>query len=193
MTEHAIKSRPSYARLSLDPTGRRHLLVADSPDALTTGLAPGASAAEFDERWVIVGDSRAIPSTDEGACEHEFRSPQHLFRALRRRLSDERMGLRLYALGAERFLWNVNAVAHDHGMSRLEVHLCASRPGPRRVFCNHCRTLTEDVTTTIVACAGCRAPLLVRDHFSRRLNAFAGVQVDAEAPGEIPAIEELAP
>jgi hypothetical protein len=31
----------------------------------------------------------------------------------------------------------------------------------------------------------------VRDHFSRRLGAFMGVMVDAEAPGEIPAIEEV--
>jgi hypothetical protein len=59
------------------------------------------------------------------------------------------------------------------------------------VFCNHCRTITEGVTTNVVACAGCNAALFVRDHFSKRLNAFAGVQVDAEAPGEIPAIEEL--
>ncbi len=76
-------------------------------------------------------------------------------------------------------------------MGRSEVRLCASLGSPRRVFCNHCRTITEGVTTTIVACAGCQAQLLVRDHFSRRLNAFAGVQVDAEAPGEIPPIEAL--
>lgn len=192
MTEHAIKSRPAYMRLSRDPTGRRHLLLSDSPQALSEGLAPGACATDFDEHWIIVRDSRAIPSPVPAAHEQHFRSEQHLLLALRRRLADERMGLRLYGLGAEPFLWTVDAAARDFGMSRLEVRLCASRASPRRVFCNHCRTITEGVTTTIVACAGCQAPLLVRDHFSRRLNAFAGVQVDAEAPGEIPEIEELA-
>jgi hypothetical protein len=31
--------------------------------------------------------------------------------------------------------------------------------------------------------------LLVRDHYSRRLGAFMGVCIDAEAPGEIPPAE----
>lgn len=49
----------------------------------------------------------------------------------------------------------------------------------------------EGVTTSIVTCTGCGAPLFVRDHFSRRLAAFMGVQVDAEVPGEVPEAEEL--
>jgi hypothetical protein len=31
----------------------------------------------------------------------------------------------------------------------------------------------------------------VRDHFSRRLAAFMGVQADAENPGELPQPEQL--
>jgi hypothetical protein len=59
------------------------------------------------------------------------------------------------------------------------------------VWCTHCHGFTEQVTTNVVPCAGCGRHLLVRDHFSRRLGAFMGVMVDAEAPGEIPAIEEV--
>jgi hypothetical protein len=184
MSEPIVKSRPVYSALARDPTGRAHLLVADGP--LSDSLL-----ADVDERWTIVADSRAIPSLEDGARDQAFRSEEHLLRALKRRLSDERMGFRIYAFGAEPFLWAINQVAEDFGLGRREIRLCASGPGPRRVFCNHCRTITEGVTTTIRRCAGCGASLLVRDHFSRRLNAFAGVQVDAEAPGEIPEIEEL--
>jgi len=191
MPEPTIKSRPVYARLSRDPGGRRHLLVADAPDAALRGLASETTIDDFDERWTIVSNSRAIPSPEAGAAEQSFRSVQHLLLALHRRLAEERMGLRLYAVGAEPFLWSVHAVADDFGMSRREIHLCAAAVAARRVFCNHCRTISEGVTRTIFACHGCKAPLLVRDHFSRRLNAFAGVQADAEAPGDLPDIEDL--
>jgi ferredoxin-NADP reductase len=50
----------------------------------------------------------------------------------------------------------------------------------------HCRETTEDVRTNIVRCVGCDRWLLVRDHYSRRLAAYMGVMVDAEAPGELP-------
>jgi hypothetical protein len=191
MPSAMIKSRPVYAPLEPDRGGRRHLLLADSPEAATAGLAPGITGADFDERWTVVSGSRAIPSPNEGAVDQSFRSPQHLLLALRRRLSEERMGLRLYAVGAEPFLWSINAVADDFGVGRREVHFCATAQAGRRVFCNHCRTISDRVTTTVFACHGCGASLLVRDHFSRRLNAFAGVQADAEAPGELPEIEDL--
>ena len=47
---------------------------------------------------------------------------------------------------------------------------------------NDHRRRVENVTP----CPGCGAQLFVRDHFSRRLAAFMGVKVDAEAPGEFP-------
>jgi hypothetical protein len=50
----------------------------------------------------------------------------------------------------------------------------------------HCKGFTENVTTNPVACAHCGLTLLVRDHYSRRIGAFQGVCVDAEAPGEVP-------
>lgn len=186
------KSRPRYAPLAFDDTGRRHLLVADDAEIPAEVFAQGTSCKSFEERWVIVRHSRALPSRrGNGPSLHEFRSLDHLLIALRRRLNEERMGFRLYAVGSEGFLWEVRATTAAVGMSGQEVQLfqCGSRA--RRVFCNHCRTITEGVTTNIAVCSGCGAHLFVRDHFSRRLRAFAGFQVDAEVPGEIPEIEEL--
>jgi uncharacterized paraquat-inducible protein A len=61
----------------------------------------------------------------------------------------------------------------------------------RRVSCVHCRTINPGVTTTLVTCAGCGVTLSVRDHFSRLHNAWMGVQCDAEAPGDLPLVEDL--
>ncbi len=63
----------------------------------------------------------------------------------------------------------------------------------RRVYCVHCKTTNERVTTSICTCRGCGHALLVRDHFSRLLRAYASVCVDAEEPGNIPMPEECYP
>lgn len=190
MDQTIIKSRPRYSRLRLDSGGRRHLLVCEAPSIPSEALQPPARPEDFGECWTIVGRSSAIPSP-ELSDRHEFRSQEHLLIALRRRLSRETLGFRLYAIGTEPFLGTVWQVAVGNGLSPGELSLFAVGSAARRVFCNHCRAVTEGVTTNIVTCTGCRASLFVRDHFSRRLNAFAGVQADAEAPGELPEVEEL--
>lgn len=191
MTDQGIKSRPRYERLQIDGSGRRHLLVSETGEVPHQALAEGVDASSFSETWLIVGDSRAIPSADGPAGEEKFRSRSHLLLALARRLAEEHMGFRLYVVGTEPFLWEIAGVAEAAGLGREEMRLFASGSAARRIFCNHCRTITPGVTTNIVQCSGCHAHLFVRDHFSRRLNAFAGVQIDAEVPGDIPATEEL--
>lgn len=191
MTDQGIKSRPRYIPIAIDPGGRRHLLIAETGPIDAAAFTPGTEVGLFDERWTVAGHSRAIPSPLPGATDHEFRATAHLMIALRQYLNRAHMGLRIYAVGTEHFLWDINALAEKFGMSREELRFFAVGSGARRVFCNHCRTITPGVTTNIVTCSGCGANLFVRDHFSRRLNAFAGVQVDAEVPGDIPDIEEL--
>lgn len=191
MMDQGIKSRPSYRLLRLDRTGCRHLLVCDRAELPASALEPGEATDAFDGCWFVAGTSRAIPSPEKSAADNRFRSASHLLIALRHRLAEETMGFRLYAAGSEVFVWDVFGIAQGAGMSRTELFLHAVSGGPRRVYCYHCRTIDSGVRTNIVRCSGCGANLFVRDHFSRRLNAFAGVQVDAEVPGEIPAIEEI--
>lgn len=191
MSDQGIKSRPKYAPLAIDSAGRAHLLVADRAEVPVDALADGVTIEDFAERWTVEAHSRAIPSHLPDELVHGFRSTQHLLIALRRRLQHEHMGFRLYAAGTEPFLWDVAAAAESVGMGREEYRLFATGSGARRVFCVHCRTVTEGVTTNLATCAGCGASLFVRDHFSRRLNAFMGFQIDAEAPGETIPVEEL--
>jgi dimethylamine monooxygenase subunit C len=191
LTGPAIKSQPTYARLSIDASAQRHLLVTDRAEVPLDSFAEGTLASAFNEVWRVLADSRAIPAFDTGGASHVFRSETHLLIALRRRLLEEHMGLRLYAAGTEPFLWRVHGLGEDFGLGREEMQLYASGSGARRVFCNHCRTITEKISTNIFDCSGCGAKLFVRDHFSRRINAYAGVQVDAEVPGEFPELEVL--
>lgn len=189
--DQGIKSRPRYEQLAPDATGRRHLLLSQTSEIPAAAFARGITGANFDERWTICADSRAIPPADAAAADHRFRSEEHLLIALAHRLAREHMGFRCYAIGTEPFLWAVSNRARTFGLMRDEMRLHAHGSAARRVFCNHCRTISTGVTTNVTACAGCGASLFVRDHFSRRLNAFAGVQVDAEVPGELPPREEL--
>jgi hypothetical protein len=193
MSDQVIKSRPVYKPLALDSSGRSHLLLVDGPDIPASALADGFAPTDFTERWTIEAHSRAIPSPVPGEALHGFRSFPHLLIALKRRLAHEHMGFRLYAIGTESFLWDVAGSAQAAGMGSEEYRLFATGSAARRLFCVHCRTITEKVTANLATCSGCGAELFVRDHFSKRLNAFMGFQIDAEVPGETIPREELYP
>lgn len=169
-----IISRPTYGALRIDPVGRAHLLVCDR-------MTPPVLEGRAVETWLVSGDSR---SAQEPGASILFRAVPQLLARLRHRLAEERIGLRLYAAGEEAFLWDVAALAGSAGMSREEFSLMQLGGVSRRVHCIHCGTSMERVTTSIVRCSGCHATLMVRDHFSKRLGAFMGVQADAEVPGE---------
>lgn len=194
--DQGIRSRPIYNPIGLDATGRRHLLVADSRTVPDEGL--NEDLGVFTEVWTVVHDGRAprspfMSGRTEGLTQHNFRSLTLLFEALRQRLAREEMGFRLYAVGSETFLADVAAIGLEAGLSRSEMALSHAGSRSRRVFCVHCRTMSEGVTTNLFECSGCGVDLFVRDHFSSRLAAFMGVQADAESPGELPPVETLYP
>jgi hypothetical protein len=184
------KSRPIYEKPRIDPQGRAHLIVTDletiPEDAFEADLA-----LENIESWVVARTAPGIAASPDGS--RAFRSVADLLSHLSYRLARELVGLRLYAAGTEAFLWDVANTARAAGLSGEEIFLTQAGSLRRRVYCTHCKSMNEEVTTNIADCRACGARLFVRDHFSRRLAAFMGVMVDAEVPGEIPAIEILYP
>jgi predicted RNA-binding Zn-ribbon protein involved in translation (DUF1610 family) len=185
------KSRPVYQKPRLDPAGRAHLIVSDQA-ALPDDAFEDDLAFSNIETWVVAVAAPGIQAPETGGVR-AFRAVADLATHLRHRLSRETAGFRLYALGTEGFLWDVMNLARLYGLGEGEVRLCQAGSLRRRVYCTHCKTMIETVTTNIVGCPACGAKLFVRDHFSRRLAAFMGVAVDAEAPGEIPEIEVIYP
>jgi hypothetical protein len=180
------KSRPIYAPFRLDVSGRAHLIVTDQP-ALPDEVEVALANIEL---WIVKTIAPGVEAP-AGAHGRAFRAKADLLSHLPHRLKREAVGLRLYAIGAEAFIWDVHNIAVAAGMPAAEIHLTRAGALTRRVYCSHCKTIGEAVAT-IHICEGCDAALFVRDHFSRRLAAFMGVKVDAEVPGEIPAPEAFA-
>ena len=206
-----IKSKPVYAPLQADMRGRYHLMlgmgvgaapllrVIDEmqsaaagtlkntrvlyvPDGGDAGVATGqVSAAPEIERFTAAAVADVQAFRDTPALLEEFRST----------LGKSLMGTRLYVAGPESFIGLVMKIALEFNLNKDEIRAEECGTLARRVYCIHCRATTETVRTNIVQCIACDRWLLVRDHYSRRLAAYMGVMVDAEAPGELPPLKEV--
>ena len=202
MTDHtasasavaAVKSRPVYAPLVVDPAARNHLLVAepaglDAVLRVVSGWQGSGSEAPLEVDWLGPAPEILVSRVTVKA----FDTLAALTTALEQRLTLSGMGLRLYLAGRESFVWRVNLPAREAGLREDEIRREACGSKARRVFCVHCRHTLEDVTTNPVACPSCGVLLEVRDHFSRALAAYAGVVVNAENPLDAPEPEEQFP
>jgi hypothetical protein len=215
MLVSGIKSKPVYAPLRADAGGRYHLLLgsgpgaapllqviaelrSNTPDSLArsrvlytpgvrtdagadAGNVAGADASGGSGDFAAAGVADVRTFDDSGALLAEFESL----------LAAAVMGLRLYVAGPESFIGLAMKLALRFNLNTDEIRAEECGSTARRVRCVHCRATSEDVRTNIVQCIGCRRWLLVRDHYSRRLAAYMGVMVDAEAPGQLPAVREI--
>jgi len=178
-----IKSRPCYpAKLQLDPTGRRHVMVwlgavAEAAVADCLAAAPGKVAAAVELHGVAGHEGGAITGYGSAAA---------LCDGIAQLLDQARMGLRVYAIGPESFVWSIDRIATARGLGKDEVVGVVAGSLARRVLCVHCKTTHEDVTVSPYRCTNCHRTLSVRDHFSRRRGAFLGVMANAESPDRLP-------
>lgn len=197
MSTPATKSQPVYPELEWDRTGTHHILFVAAEDAaLARRLYASPPAGTLTVIHV------ADPAAGEAAWNKDL-PPQALHLAapslgdglklLNDALYVAQMGTRIYLAGPEDAIWQASQMADGYGVGRDEVRHAQIGSKARPVFCVHCRTITRGVHTNIVACSGCDRTLFVRDHFSRRLGAYMGFQIDAEVPGDVPAAEVIYP
>lgn len=106
-------------------------------------------------------------------------------------LATATMGTRLYTAGTEGFMGQVIQHAGNYFMDHHSIMTEHCGSLARRIQCVHCKGVTENVTTNVARCSHCGVDLAVRDHYSRRLAAFMAVSADAEAPGNLPIVEEI--
>ena len=141
---------------------------------------PGANGTDQSERV------RAL-----GAAQF-YRGPSYAAAVprLTKVLTDAHMGLQIYTTGTEGLMTQVAAAAQAAGLVYEAVQMEHRGSLVRRVQCVHCKGVTENVTHDPFQCSHCGLNLFVRDHFSRRLAAFQGVNIDAEDPGLVPASVE---
>jgi len=204
-----IKSKPVYAPLRADTGGRYHLMLGFGPGAapllrVLTELKSAVPHALERTRVLMVPEESQPDSPHPGSSQPAdsfsrlglravtlFDDAAALLQTFRVVLEESLMGTRLYVAGPESFIGLAMQIALQFDLNKDEIRAEEVGTRARRVYCVHCRSTTESVRTNIVRCAGCDRWLLVRDHYSRRLAAYMGVMVDAEVPGELPAIQEV--
>lgn len=197
MSTPANQSQLAYPALEWDRSGTHHILFAAAEDGALArrllGSAPAGRLTLIHLNGSANPDSAWARTTADDVLYLETHSLPEALELLRDALYSACMGSRLYLAGPEDVIWQASQLADDFGMSRDEVQRTQIGTLARPVFCVHCRAITRGVHTNIVTCSGCQRALFVRDHFSRRLGAYMGFQIDAEVPGEVPAEEVLYP
>lgn len=193
-----IKSRPIYGRLQPAPAARRHIVAAEGEGVLAVEAAFGGKHDILPRLAIVYTPGSSAPSAPAerlaalGAdALHVMPSVETVLLRLAGLLATANMGTRLYVTGSEGFIGQAVAVGMEHGIDHASIETEHRGPLTRRMQCVHCKGFTADVAASPARCSHCGLWLLVRDHYSRRLGAFMGVSIDAEAPGELPAPEHF--
>jgi predicted RNA-binding Zn-ribbon protein involved in translation (DUF1610 family) len=198
MLVQGIKSRPIYTGLTVDQNARQHVFVLE-------GEGPTALLDQISSVGRDFLNTASILYTANGSAHAETLSKLHandywmaptipvLLNRLRIEFINAKMSTRFYIAGTEGFIGQAMKVAIDHGIDYASIRTEHRGSLARTVQCVHCKGITENVKTSPFTCSHCGLSLLVRDHYSRRLAAFQGVNIDAEAPGTAPPPEEIFP
>lgn len=196
-----IKSRPVYGGLNVDIHAKRHLFVLEGEGALALTEQAQALVRDVLSKSDILYAAGGSKGRDHDKALAAL-GPDTLWVAptipvllnrLNVMLGQAKMGTRLHIAGTEGFIGQAVQVALNHGIDHASIGCEHRGSTARRVQCVHCKGITENVTTSPYVCSHCGLHLLVRDHYSRRIGAFQGVNIDAEEPGTAPAPEELFP
>jgi hypothetical protein len=194
----SIKSRPLYATLEPRP-GKAHIAIADGEGADALGelldkapdragmlaamhilYTPGPNGTDL---WAKVQGFGAAQS---------YRAPTipAMLPRLSKVVAEAHMGTQFYVTGTEGLMGQAEREIMMTGLPFAAVQKEHRGSTLRRVQCVHCKGITENVALDPFVCSHCGLNLFVRDHYSRRIAAFQGVNIDAEDPGLVPAAVE---
>jgi dimethylamine monooxygenase subunit C len=185
-----ILSRPRYGVLELR-SGPGHLFVADGEGAgavIDLALGPAILAASHIIYTPAANGVDLAANLQALGAAQFLRAPTFAtaLPRLQKVLADAHMGLQIYASGTEGVMGQVQREVVIAGLPHTALQMEHRGSLARRVQCVHCKGITEDVVTDPFKCSHCALNLFVRDHYSRRLAAFQGVNIDAEDPGSVP-------
>ncbi len=190
----SIRSRPVYGELE-PRTGSFHLIVADGEgaEAVADLFAKAADAPAMLAKSHILYTAgpngtdawETIEALGAAQAQKAASIPTLLFR-LARVLQDVQMGTQIYLTGTEGLMGQAERDIMALGFPHADIQKEHRGSTVRRVQCVHCKGVTENVRTDPFQCSHCGLHLFVRDHYSRRLAAFQGVNIDAEDRGQVP-------
>ena len=191
----SIRSRPVYGEWQPRP-GAAHLLLADGAGAGSVlDLAKQVPGLMGRAHVIYIAGRDGTAWTARLAALAPalfYTSPTYAaaLPRLRKVLADAHMGLQVYLSGTEGLMGQAQNEAMTAGIPYSSIQTEHRGSLVRRVQCVHCKGITEAVRTDPFQCSHCGLHLFVRDHYSRRIAAFQGVNIDAETPGLIPAAVE---
>lgn len=190
----SIRTRPVYAPLEPRPASL-HLIVADGEgaDAITDMLAKASNRSEILAAAHVMytpgpnGTDLTAKLEALGAAQF-YRAPTipAMLPRLARVLSAAHMGTQFYLSGTEGLIGQAERDIMNTGFPHAAIQKEHRGSTVRRVQCVHCKGITENVALDPFKCSHCGLSLFVRDHYSRRIAAFQGVNIDAEDPGQVP-------
>jgi dimethylamine monooxygenase subunit C len=191
----AIRSRPIYGVLEPRP-GTLHLIIADGEgaEAIADLLAKSADGEAMLKATHIIytpgpngTDQSEILQALDAAQFYRAPTIPTLLPRLAQVLTNAHMGTQFYLTGTEGLMGQAERDIMATGVPYRDIQKEHRGSTVRRVQCVHCKGITENVATDPFKCSHCGLNLFARDHYSRRLAAFQGVNIDAEDPGQVPA------
>ncbi len=197
--DSAILSRPRYGKLS-PVEANFHVFVADDSGGNSIlSLAQSVPKDFFNDAEIIYINTKPVDNkaTLEGlealGCPRLYTGPtiKAALPRINASLERMRMGTQVYLAGSESLLGLATMIAMQVGLDHQALQTEHQGSLARRVQCVHCKGITDNVTTQPANCDHCGLLLLVRDHYSRRVAAFQGVNINAEDPSDIPVKEEM--
>lgn len=194
MSHDTSVNRPIYG--SLTPIeANAHLIIADDEGgAVVLEMAQGTdkdfwtntellyinskpgSDADYSEALATLGCTKMYVGSSIEAAQSRMTNS----------LSRLKMGTQIYLTGSEQLLNVAMMLALQEGFDHHSLQTEHRGSWARRVQCVHCKGITANVTTQPAECVHCGLLLFVRDHYSRRLGAFQGVNINAEDPTDVP-------
>lgn len=193
----SFTSRPLYGQLE-PRIGKAHLFIVDDQGAIALlDLSTKVDSIFFENAHIIFVHNESGKTNLESIKQLEAKQlaveasiPDALLKT-QQILSDAKNGLQIYLSGSEGLIGQAIREASNVNYPRSAIQTEHRGSKARRMQCVHCKGITEDVITNPFVCSHCDLNLLVRDHYSRRLAAFQGVCIDAEAPGSVPKLVEI--
>ena len=194
----SIKSRPVYADLQ-PRVGTHHLIIADGEgaEAVVDMLARVAEPAGMLAAAHVIyapgpngtDQTAVLQALGVAQC---YRAPTiaAMLPRIARVLLDAHMGTQFYLAGTEGLIGQAEREIMNTGFPHSAIQKEHRGSTVRRMQCVHCKGITVNVRTDPFQCSHCGLNLFVRDHYSRRIAAFQGVNIDAEDPGLVPAAVE---
>ena len=192
--DSAILSRPRYGVLT-PIEANYHLFVADDSggDAIVN-FAKSVPDNFFDNAEIIYvvtepsKHAKTLESLKALKCPRLYTGPtiEAALPRMSASLDRIRMGTQVYLSGSESLLGLATMTAMEAGLDYQALQTEHRGSLARRVQCVHCKGITPNVTTQPASCDHCGLLLLVRDHYSRRVAAFQGVNINAEDPTDVP-------